>query len=408
MIKSWFKNIGPGPLVAAAFIGPGTVTLCTMAGVNFGYALLWAMGLSVVATIILQEMSARLGIIAQKGLADVIRSEINNPVLKYVSIVLILSAIVIGNAAYEAGNISGGVLGLETVFGVQNLNIATCNFNIFSVLIGLVAFLLLFIGNYKFLERVLVSLVILMSGAFLLTAIMTRPDLVEIVEGLLLPEVADNSILTIIGLIGTTVVPYNLFLHSSLVKEKWKSKTDLGHARKDTFIAVVLGGVVSMSIIISATAIDVEEINNVADLALGLEPLFGRFSKYFLALGLFAAGITSAITAPLAAAFVACGCLGWSTNMTSSKFRMVWVFVLLAGVISSSSGIKSIQIIKFAQVTNGILLPVIAGFLIWIMNKKTVLGLYKNKLKHNIVGVGVLLITIFLGLKSVFKVFELL
>lgn len=109
MIKSWFKNIGPGPLVAAAFIGPGTVTLCTMAGVNFGYALLWAMGLSVVATIILQEMSARLGIIAQKGLADVIRSEINNPVLKYVSIVLILSAIVIGNAAYEAGNISGGV-----------------------------------------------------------------------------------------------------------------------------------------------------------------------------------------------------------------------------------------------------------------------------------------------------------
>ena len=408
MIKSWFKNIGPGPLVAAAFIGPGTVTLCTMAGVNFGYALLWAMGLSVVATIILQEMSARLGIIAQKGLADVIRSEINNPVLKYVSIVLILSAIVIGNAAYEAGNISGGVLGLETVFGVQNLNIATCNFNIFSVLIGLVAFLLLFIGNYKFLERVLVSLVILMSGAFLLTAIMTRPDLVEIAEGLLLPEVADNSILTIIGLIGTTVVPYNLFLHSSLVKEKWKSKTDLGHARIDTFIAVVLGGVVSMSIIISATAINVEEINNVADLALGLEPLFGRFSKYFLALGLFAAGITSAITAPLAAAFVACGCLGWSTNMTSSKFRMVWVFVLLAGVISSSSGIKSIQIIKFAQVTNGILLPVSAGLLIWIMNKRTVLGLYKNKLKHNIVGVGVLLITIFLGLKSIFKVFELL
>ena len=408
MIKSWFKNIGPGPLVAAAFIGPGTVTLCTMAGVNFGYALLWAMGLSIVATIILQEMSARLGIIAQKGLADVIRSEINNPILKYLSIVLILSAIVIGNAAYEAGNISGGVLGLETVFGVQNLNIATYKINVFSVLIGLVAFLLLFIGNYKFLERVLVSLVILMSGAFLLTAIMTRPDFLEIAKGLLLPEVADNSILTIIGLIGTTVVPYNLFLHSSLVKEKWKSKTDLNHARKDTFIAVILGGVVSMSIIISATAINVEEINNVADLALGLEPLFGRFSKYFLALGLFAAGITSAITAPLAAAFVACGCLGWSANMTSSKFRMVWIFVLLAGVISSSSGIKSIQIIKFAQVTNGILLPVIAGFLIWIMNKKTVLGLYKNKLKHNIIGVGVLLITIFLGLKSVFKVFELL
>ena len=98
MITSWFKNIGPGPLVAAAFIGPGTVTLCTVAGVDFGFALLWAMVLSIVATIVLQEMSARLGIISQKGLAEIIRTEIKNPLFKGLSIVLILSAIVIGNA----------------------------------------------------------------------------------------------------------------------------------------------------------------------------------------------------------------------------------------------------------------------------------------------------------------------
>ena len=99
MIKKWFKNIGPGPLVAAAFIGPGTVTLCTLAGVNFGYTLLWAMVLSIIATIVLQEMSARLGIISQKGLSEIIRSEIKHPVFKALSILLILSAIVIGNAA---------------------------------------------------------------------------------------------------------------------------------------------------------------------------------------------------------------------------------------------------------------------------------------------------------------------
>ena len=104
MIKNWFKNIGPGPLVAAAFIGPGTVTLCSIAGVNFGYALLWTMVLSIVATVVLQEMSARLGIVSQKGLAEIIRSEIKNPLFKIVAIILILSAIVIGNAAYEAGN----------------------------------------------------------------------------------------------------------------------------------------------------------------------------------------------------------------------------------------------------------------------------------------------------------------
>ncbi|MCK0109550.1 Nramp family divalent metal transporter [Flavobacteriaceae bacterium S0825] len=408
MIRNWFKNIGPGPLVAAAFIGPGTVTLCTVAGVNFGYALLWAMVLSIVATIVLQEMSARLGIISQKGPAEIIRTEIKSPLIKGFSILLILSAIVIGNAAYEAGNISGGVLGLEAVLGHHSVDIGSFSLNYFSVAIGLVAFILLYIGNYKILEKALVSLVILMSIAFIVTAIMTKPNLTEVFKGVFVPKFPDHSILIVIGLIGTTVVPYNLFLHASLVKEKWKSNTDLKHARKDTIVAVVLGGVVSMCIIISAAAIQSSEISNAADLAKGLEPLFGSFSKYFLAIGLFAAGITSAITAPLAAAFVATGCLGLSTNMRSKKFRGVWMFILVVGVLSSSSGIKSIEIIKFAQVANGILLPVIAGFLIWIMNKHSVLGDYKNTMRQNVISVVILAITIFLGAKSILKVFELL
>ena len=122
-MKNWFRNIGPGPLVAAAFIGPGTVTVCTLAGVNFGYALLWAMVLSIFATVVLQEMAARLGIVSQKGLSEVIREEIKNPFIKGFSVVLILSAIVVGNAAYEAGNISGGALGLETILGSLSVSI---------------------------------------------------------------------------------------------------------------------------------------------------------------------------------------------------------------------------------------------------------------------------------------------
>jgi len=408
MIKSWFKNIGPGPLVAAAFIGPGTVTLCTVAGVNFGFALLWAMVLSVIATIVLQEMSARLGIISQKGLSEIIRTEIKNPLFRTLAIILILSAIVVGNAAYEAGNISGGVLGLEAVFGHNALDLGSLSMNYFSLTIGIVAFILLYIGNYKVLEKALVSLVILMSIAFLVTAIMTKPNLSEIFKGIFTLEFPDESILTIIGLIGTTVVPYNLFLHAALVKEKWNKESDLKYARKDTIVAIVLGGLVSMCIMISAAAIQTQDINNAADLAKGLEPLFGSFSKYFLAVGLFAAGITSAITAPLAAAYVATGCLGWSTNMKTKKFRAVWMFILIVGVLSSSSGIKSIEIIKFAQVANGLLLPVIAGFLIWVVNKSAVLGKYKNNLRQNIFGIIILAITIFLGLKSIAKVFEML
>jgi len=170
----------------------------------------------------------------------------------------------------------------------------------------------------------------------------------------------------------------------------------------------VLGGLVSMCIIIAAAAIQSSDVSNAADLAKGLEPLFGAFSKYFLAMGLFAAGITSAITAPLAAAYVACGCLGWKTNLKSKQFRAIWMLILVLGVLSAASGIKSIEIIKFAQVANGILLPIIAGFLIWIVNKKSVLGTYRNTTKQNILGITILAITLFLGLKSILKVFELL
>ena len=400
MIKKWFQNIGPGALVSAAFIGPGTVTICTLAGVNFGVNLLWAMLLSIMATIVLQEMAARLGIISQKGLSEVIRSEIKHPFVKQFITLLILSAIVVGNASYEAGNISGGMLGLETVFGDVTVEIGSFSVHMMSLLIGAIAFVLLYIGNYKFLEKVLITLVILMSVSFLVTAFLTKPDILEILKGLFVPKFPEKSILMIVGLIGTTVVPYNLFLHAALVKEKWKTKTDLKHARKDTIIAIGLGGLVSMAIIISAAAIPSKEIANAADLAKSLAPLYGNFSTYFLGLGLFAAGITSAITAPLAAAYVAKGCLGWQGGLKSKRFRMVWIL----GVGFSSIGIKPIEIIKFAQVANGVLLPVVAGFLLWIMNKKALLGAFVNTKFQNAIGIVIVIATLFLGLKSILKV----
>ncbi len=406
-MKNIFKNIGPGPLVAAAFIGPGTVTVCTIAGVNFGYSLLWAMTLAIIATLIFQGMSARLGLISQKGLSETIISEIKNPVFKLFSLTLILSAIVIGNAAYEAGNISGGVLGLETIIGNPSVTLGSISVNTLSLIVGVIAFIILYIGSYKVLERVLVSLVILMSLAFIITAIMTKPDLIEVFKGIFIPEQPKDSLLTIIALIGTTVPPYNLFLHASLVKEKWSAESDLKYVRKDTIIAVVFGGIVSMCIIMAGASIQSTEVANASDLAEGLKPLFGNYAKYFLSIGLFAAGITSAITAPLAAAFVANGCLGWKANLKSKKFRSVWMIILLLGVLFSSLGIKPIEIIKFAQVANGILLPVIAGFLIWIMNKSSILGKHRNTLVQNIFSFLILAISILLSVATLNKVFNL-
>lgn len=108
-----FKKLGPGVLIAAAFIGPGTVTACTLAGVSFGHTLLWTMLLSIFATAILQEMAARLGLVTKKGLAQVIREQLVSRWSVYMVMGLILGAIVIGNGAYEAGNIGGATLGMQ-------------------------------------------------------------------------------------------------------------------------------------------------------------------------------------------------------------------------------------------------------------------------------------------------------
>ena len=403
---SWLKNVGPGVLVSAAFIGPGTVTVCTLAGVNFQYALLWALLLSIIACVILQEMAARLGIIAQKGLSECIREEIKNPYLKIAGIILIFSAIVLGNAAYEAGNITGAVLGITAIAPSLSLEIGNFTLNIWSIIIGAVAFSLLALGNYRILEKVFIGLVALMSISFLITAFLVKPDVTEIVKGLFIPKTGPDGILTVIALVGTTVVPYNLFLHASLVGEKWKEPGDLKIARKELTWAIVLGGIVSMAIVISAAAPNLSNVTTAADLAVGLQPLYGQYATWFIALGLLAAGITSAITAPLAAAYVVRGILGWSGGLNSFKFKSVWAGILILGVIFSSLKFQPIEIIRFAQVANGILLPVIAIFLFWIVNKVTVLGKYRNTRWQNILGVLIITITLFLGAKSIFTVLQ--
>ena len=403
-MKNWIKNVGPGVLVSAAFIGPGTVTVCTLAGVNFQYALLWALLLSIVACLVLQEMAARLGIISQKGLSESIRDEIKNPVVRTLAVILMFSAIVVGNAAYEAGNITGAVLGVTAVVAPLEMPIGSFSLNIWSVVIGAIAFFLLAIGNYKVLERVFIGLVVLMSLSFLITAFLVKPDLSAIFKGLFIPTTGSAGILTVIALVGTTVVPYNLFLHASLVGEKWKEPRDLKIARKELCIAIVLGGIVSMAIVVCAAAPNLFNVASAADLAVGLEPLFGRYATWFIAVGLLAAGITSSITAPLAAAYVVKGCLGWKEGLKSLKFKAVWASILLLGVFFSSLQLKPVEVIQFAQVANGLLLPVIALFLIWIVNKTAVMGEYRNTVKQNVLGALIIAVSIFLGARSIYTV----
>ncbi len=406
-MKKPFKfRFGPGAMVTAAFIGPGTITTCSIAGAKFGYALLWGLLFSIIATIVLQEMSARLGIITRQGLGEALRKQFTNKFVKVISVILVISAIVIGNAAFETGNLLGASLGADSIFDAFGINIG-----VWAAVLGGISFILLFIGSYKLIERVLIGLVILMSLAFITAAIVVSPDWKLIFKGMVIPSLPGGSLLTIAGLIGTTVVPYNLFLHASTVQQKWKGKADLPEARLDTFVSVILGGIISMAIVVtSAVAFfgNSLSLNSGADLGMQLEPLFGRWSRYFIGTGLFAAGISSAITAPLAAAYAAAGIFGWEKNLKSARFRSIWIFILLTGTIFAAYGFKPLEAILFAQAANGILLPVIAFYLLWTVNSKKIMGENRNGLLSNIIGIIVVLIALGIGSRSLLHVFGIL
>ncbi len=394
----WVKDIGPGVLIAAAFIGPGTVTLCTIAGVSYGYSLIWAIILSIFATIFLQELSLRIGLATKMNVAEVIRKSVKSVFLNKFLLILIVSSILIGNAAYEAGNITGASLGISGIINYKEIN----NIPLF---IGIIAFVILYQGNYKIIERSLIILVLLMSLSFFLTAIITRPDISALLAGIFTPKVNEKSILIVLGLIGTTVVPYNIFLHSSLVIEKWDSIKELKTARIESFISIFLGGIVSLSIIVTAASVNTQDVDSIIDLAKGLEPLYGKFAIYFLGIGLFASGITSSITAPLAASYVAKSCFGWKGSMKSTKFRLVWILVLLFGVIVSMIDINPIEIIKFAQFSNSLLLPIITIILLWIVNNNRITGSQYSYNYQNIFGAFIIIISIVLGARGIISIF---
>jgi manganese transport protein len=396
-----------GYIIAAAFIGPGTVTTASLAGANFGFHLVWALLFSIFATIVLQDMAARLGVATGKGLASAMKDMVSTPWLKMLFIALIVSAIGIGNAAYESGNLTGAAIGLDAFWEIGT--------GTWALILGVLAIALLWTGSYSWIENVLVYLVFIMAGVFFITLIVAKPDISLMFSQLLQPRLAADSITTILALIGTTIVPYNLFLHASLVAKSSPSTDNINSdksdaikaCRKQSATAISMGGLITL--VVMATAM-MAFFNQAASMDAGnmgeqLKPVLGDKAQWFFALGLFAAGLTSAITAPLAAAYAVCGALGLSDDMKSKGFRAVWLTIIVCGVAVAALGFKPLPAILFAQATNGLLLPIIAIFLLVVMNKSKALGEFKNTLWSNLAGVIVVSVVVGLGLYKLTSLF---
>ena len=362
---SRLRDIGPGAMVAAAFIGPGTITTCIKAGVDNGYTLLWAVLFSTLACIIVQEMSSRLGIITQMGLGENIRKRIKSPILKLISISVVIVAILFGNSAFETGNITGSLMGLNIIYEFSHNNVIIL---IISILVSC----LLLTGSYKKIETVLVWCVFFMAIIFFITAIISLPDLSLVLKGLFCPSLGENGLMTVVGLIGTTIGPYGLFLHASSSAKKWHNKDDYKKSRIDTILSISVGGLISMCIVITSASYlngNILTINNTQEFSSALESVWGYHSKWFMGIGLFLAGFSSMITAPLGAAFAISGFFSFAGDLKNIKFKSIYLFVIIVGsIMAIFLGKSPIELILLAQVANAIVLPLIIFFLIYCIN----------------------------------------
>jgi len=388
-----FLSILVWSVISAAFIGPGTVTTAAAAGARFNLTLLWALLFSTIATLVLQEASARITVASGLNLGQAIRQRFSGGTLGVLILLLVLGAIVLGCAAYEAGNILGGVAG--AVLGID------MSAKWVTLAIGLCAGALLWMGTIRVVSYVLSSIVALMGIGFLMTAVFLKPDVPVLMKGLLYPTAPSGSGLLILGLIGTTVVPYNLFLGSGLAKGQ-----DIQDMRFGLTFSILMGGIISMGVLVVGSAVSVSF--SFQALAETLRTKIGFWAGGLFALGLFSAGFSSAVTAPLAAAVTAkslfekSGKNHWNEN--SLRYRSVWGGVLLIGLLFGLTDIRPIPAIILAQALNGIVLPFVAIFLLLVVNDRQLLGkTHVNGMLSNSLMLLIVLVTIILGMSNILK-----
>ena len=401
-IKGRVLNILFWSIISAAFIGPGTVTTATKAGADCGFQLLWTLGFATIACVVLQEASARATIYSGLNLGQAIKKHFQGTRMELPAIILVVGAIILGCAAYETGNILGSVEGVALMFpGVKKWMIVA--------VLGVLSAVVLAMKDIKIISNIMGGFVFLMGFTFIAVAILGHPSAGDIASGFVptVPEVDGVSIL-ILGLIGTTIVPYDIFLGSSVVQKE----TTIRDMRIGVTISVVIGGLISMAILVVGTQMSAEaqaEGFSYELLAKTLSSHIGQSAVYVFGVGLFAAGFTSAITSPLISALTAKSLFSKESDndiKSGRSFIAVSYAVLSIGLIFGFLQVEPVPAIIMAQAFNGLILPFVSIFLFTIINDEKIMGKeHVNSLGSNIVMILVTWMTLVLGLVKAIRAF---
>jgi len=374
-------------VISAAFIGPGTITTAISAGATHQLQLLWAVTLGTIGCLVLQEVSARIVIASGLNIGQATQKCFGNKNGKRLMI-LVGGTVMAGCAAYQAGNILGAVAGLNLLTGFDS--------RILTVLIATVAFFVLWSNKRQVISWLMTVLVGLMGVAFFVLAFKQSFSLTDIISNAATPNFPVGGEMLVLGLIGTTIVPYNIFLGSGISKGKTVSLMRTGLS-----ISVLIGGCITAAILVAGNSVG--EFSSFTDLAESLGDKLGPIGAIALGVGLFAAGLSSSITAPFASSLIATTIFGWEDQR---KLRWVWGFVLVTGFSFGISGIKPIPVILTVQALNGLILPLLVALLVVLINNKSLIpSLYRHGLFINTLLLLILGSVLLIGLNQVDKAF---
>jgi Mn2+/Fe2+ NRAMP family transporter len=383
--------VGPGIITANVDNDAGGITTYSVAGAHYGYALLWMMPLVALALIIVQEMSARLGVITGKGLADLIRESLGVRLTT-----LILGLLVFVNLANTVSEFAGVAASMQ-IFGVSKF--------ISVPLAALGVWLLILRGNYETVERVfLIASALYLS--YVASGVMANPVWPEVGRALVTPnfQLEVGFLTMFVTIIGTTIAPWMQFYQQSAIVDKGIKPAEYGYERLDVIIGSLFAVFVAAFILIACAATLFKHglaINAAEDAAVALGPLAGKYASILFALGLLNASLFSAAILPLSTAYTVCEAFGWEASL-SRDFREAPVFFLIytsfivLGALIILLPVQSlVQAMIVSQTINGLLLPVILVVMLVLINDRRLMGKHTNgRLFNWIAWITVVILTV--------------
>jgi NRAMP (natural resistance-associated macrophage protein)-like metal ion transporter len=397
--------VGPGIITANVDNDAGGITTYSVAGAHYGYSLLWMMPLVALALIVVQEMSARLGVVTGKGLADLIRERLGVRLTA-----LIIGIFLFANLANTVSEFAGVAASME-IFGVSKY---------LSVPIAaVVVWLLIVKANYKWVERVFLAASAIFL-AYIISGVLARPPWGEVAKAFVTPSFSfePGYVAIFVTIIGTTIAPWMQFYQQSSIVDKGLKITEYAYERIDVVVGSLFAVIVASFIMIACAATlhtNGVRIESAKDAALALRPLAGPYASVLFGIGLLNASVFSAAILPLSTAYVVCEAFGWEAGVNhgwreAPIFFMVYTALIILGAAVILLPIQSlVKTMMASQTLNGMLLPIILIVMLRLINEKRLMGRFVNGRVFNILAwimVAVLiLLTLVLILVTVFPGF---